>query len=97
MPIITLKVTTRALKHLEQEGNWNQSQITVVHPPFKATRDNRVEILVRGDIRISIGDTHAIWHSHNIETERQSADFKRLYKTLSKRPDEELKFLYEKL
>jgi len=94
METITLKVTSNCLNHVKNARTWSQAQITILHPKFDASAKNKVNIAIGGIINLVVGDTHAIWHSHNNTTEQQMKNFERLFPLLANNPDKEVKFLY---
>ena len=91
---VKLKVTSNVLRQVKQEDKWHQAQIAVTSPTFGANSKNRKEIVLGGVIKLAVGDTHAIWYSHNKTTDTQMKDFKKLFFLLANHPDEEMKFLY---
>lgn len=97
MPEITLKVTLNGLKYKEKTGRWSAAQIAIVKPAFAADKNNRVDIdiFLNWDATLSVGDTHAIWYSHNKDNSDQCESFKRLYMELAETPGQEKIFLYE--
>lgn len=94
MKEISLKVTKKALDYLLKQKKWKQAQIAIVSPKFEATSTDRCEISIGGVINLTVGDTHAIWHSHNTTSEHQKKNFERLFALLANNPDQIVKFLY---
>lgn len=94
METITLKVTSGVLNHANNSKQWNQTQIAIVKPKFKANAASPVNISIGGVINLVVGDTHAIWHSHNNDSELQKKNFERLFALLANNPDKEVEFLY---
>ena len=94
---IILKVTSNSLKQVKKEGKWHQAQIAIATPKFQATSKNRQAILIGGAIKLTVGDSHAIWHSHNTNPEQQKNDFEKLFMLLANHPDEKVQFSYNLL
>ncbi|MEK6201310.1 MAG: hypothetical protein N2A40_02665 [Desulfobulbaceae bacterium] len=95
MQEIVFKVTANSLKQVQKEDKWHQAQIAIVGTGFQATSVKRQEIIIGGVIKLIVGDSHAIWHSHNIISERQKKDFESLFSLLANHPDKNVSFLYE--
>lgn len=97
MQEIELKVTSGVIRHFlaQNPRDWSQAQIAIVNPPFRANARNRVEIRLGGIISLLVGDTHAIWHSHNVASETQRKDFERLFLLLANHPDQPVAFSAE--
>ena len=97
MQEIILKVTSKTLTQVKKEDKWHQAQIAIVLPKFQATSRDRQEIIIGGVIKLVVGDSHAIWHSHNSNSKKQESDFKKLFSLLANHPDEEIKFVIDQL
>ena len=99
MAEIILKVTSKGLAYKDRVNKWSAAQIAITSPGFDANRDNmiEIEILLEWDAILSIGDTHAIWYSHNDNTENKRKTFKKLYSMLAKTPDKKHTFLYAQM
>lgn len=95
MQEIKLKVTSGVIRHIMAQNprNWNQAQIAIINPPIVANAQKRVEIKLGGSISLIVGDTHAIWHSHNAISETQRKDFESLFFLLANHPDQPVAFL----
>ena len=92
MPHITLAVTGPVIQQV-QAGQEFQRQLAVqgASPDLMAllntaTRDNQVPIAISGEFELSIGDTRAIWVSHQAAG-HQADDFANLYDLLARRPN----------
>lgn len=89
---IKLKVTQRVLK--QSSTKLNQRQIAVPNTDSKgltqilssAKKDNKIELRIDGRIHLLMGDTHAIWRSHNASDDGAQA-FDELFEKLSQTPD----------
>lgn len=92
---ITLKVTTNCIRQVKKAEELHQAQITIVQPAFDANRDNKKEIVICGVIKLTVGDNHAIWHSHNTVPEKQKKDFEILFHLLANHRDEEVHLPYK--
>ena len=92
MPYITLAVTDRVVQQVAA-GHAYQRQLAVqdASPDLRALIDtasanNQVPIAVCGVFELSIGDTGAIWGSHQ-NVGHQAYDFADLYALLARRPN----------
>ena len=92
MPHITLAVTDRVIQQVAA-GHDYQRQLAVqdASPDLRALIDtasaaNRVPVSVCGVFALSIGDTGAIWGSHQVAGD-QADDFADLYALLARRPN----------
>lgn len=92
MSHITLTVTDRVIQQV-QAGHGFQRQLAVqgASPDLRAlidtaTGDNRVLVAVGGEFELSVGDTGAIWGSHQAQG-HQADDFADLYALLARRPN----------
>lgn len=98
MPHITLCVTNAVLAHVTA-GHETQRQIAIreaspeiVHALAGATADHRMEVNVNGNFPLTVGDTNAIWESH--QTGTQTADFADLFSLLARRPGTNVRFMW---
>jgi len=94
MPSITLTVTQKVLNHTATVPN--QRQIAVqkpseeIEPLVKTlTKNNQKIIRLGGLIMLKMGDSGAIWLSHNQDHE---ADFNALFAILALHPDQGMRF-----
>lgn len=97
MKHITLCVTEAVVQHVNNVGvnkqaGQNQRQITIqdgspdLLDTFRVARkDNQVLVPVSGVFELSVGDTSAIWATHQTEG-LQAEDFTSLYDLLARRP-----------
>jgi hypothetical protein len=92
MPHITLAVTQPVIQQV-QAGNDYQRQLAVqgASPDLiellnTASADNQVLVAVCGVFSLSVGDTRAIWGSHQAAG-HQADDFANLYALLARRPN----------
>ena len=97
MPYITFSVTTPVIQQVNS-GNQFQRQLAIrdASPELRAlvgqaTGKNRVDVSVCGTFKLSVGDTGAIWATHQ-DDGIQADDFTDLYSLLSRRPDVPVKF-----
>jgi hypothetical protein len=100
MPNITLYVTDEAKNYADQTGR-NSRQIAFRDPSPKLhltnpapTSERQVFLAVNGEFRLSVGDTHAIWATHQAEG-IQAGDFTSLYDLLARRPGRQVRFAWE--
>lgn len=96
MEFIELKVTSKVLQQTTVSNA--QEQIAVVQVPdhLKAlfsgiNKNNRKKIRIGSVLELNVGDTHAIWGTHNENYE----DFSNLFNFLSKYPDKAFGFALE--
>jgi hypothetical protein len=99
MPHITLSVTDRVIRQV-QVGHDFQRQLAIqgASPGLRALIEtasggNRVSIAVCGVFELSIGDTGAIWGSHQAAG-HQADDFADLYRLLARRPNVPVRFTW---
>jgi CobQ-like glutamine amidotransferase family enzyme len=92
MPHITLAVTDRVIQQVGG-GHGYQRQLAVrgASPDLRAliataSAHNRVHVAICGVFELSIGDTGAIWGSHQAAG-HQADDFAGLYALLETRPN----------
>lgn len=92
MPHITLSVTGSVIQQVSA-GHDFQRQLAVrnASPDLIALFDtasagNRVLVAISGEFSLSVGDTRAIWGSHQAPGQ-QADDFADLYSLLARRPD----------
>jgi hypothetical protein len=92
MPHITLAVTDRVIQQVDA-GHDYQRQLAVqgASPDLRALIDtasanNQVPVAVCGVFALSVGDTGAIWESHQAAG-HQADDFADLYALLARRPN----------
>lgn len=97
MPHIALAVTQKVLAQVEGGRDYQrQMAIRDASPELRASidqasRENQVQIPVCGEFVLSVGDTGAIWASHQ-QTIQQERDFADLYALLARRPDTAITF-----
>jgi hypothetical protein len=100
MPHITLTVTDRVIQQV-QAGRHFQRQLAVqgASPDLRAlidtaTGDNRVLVAIGGgELELSVGDTSAIWASHQAQGP-QADGFAKLYERLARRPNVPVTFIW---
>lgn len=83
VPFIDLAVTSKVLR--QAQGNPNQRQIGT------ARKYNRIPLTVGDRGQLAVGDTGAIWYSHQ-GTSSQVARFQALYEELARDPDQRVRF-----
>ncbi|HDY7512065.1 TPA: hypothetical protein RQJ57_004338 [Vibrio vulnificus] len=95
---ITLKVTSKVISHVINAQSKNQEQIALkvvsgqlLEQKHNITKSNKVDILVANQMTLTLGDTSAIWKSHQSD----QVDFNVLFDFLSTKPDGEFEFTYE--
>lgn len=91
---ICLKVTAKVIEH--SKGSINQRQIALTKPSESivnvikgCSKNNKVNIEFAGAFELTVGDTGAIWRSHNDENLEH---FDGLYELLCLSPDKEFMF-----
>ncbi len=94
---ISMKVTVKALKHINSITSKNQQQIAIkaISGDLSSivgtlNKSCKVNIKVSNQLLLSLGDTTAIWRSHQETPE----DFDMLFKMLQCKPDKEFIFPY---
>ncbi|ELV8644547.1 TPA: hypothetical protein RQL13_004481 [Vibrio vulnificus] len=95
---VTLKVTSKVILHISNSKAKNQEQIALkvlsgqlLELKDQITKSTRVDILVANQITLTLGDTSAIWKTH----QTNPAEFDLLFNFLSNKPDGEFDFTYE--
>jgi len=93
---ISLSVTQKVLSHVAR-GNSGEKQIAIrgMSPELRdrlnlANAKNHVTIELGSAVRLTVGDTGAIWRAHNSP---YAEDFDLLFQLLSRRPDVNMGFL----
>src|SRR5215218_6571503 len=91
MPHITLAVTSPVIQQVKTGQQFRQLAVQGASPDLRAlldtaTRNHQVLIPICGEFELSIGDTRAIWVSHQAAG-HQADDFANLYELLARRPD----------
>jgi hypothetical protein len=96
MAEISLYVTRDVVNHVATTPA-NQQQITyrdvtadIAGRLREATRENRVQLRLGNLLILNVGDTGAIWRSHNDD---RSCDFDSLFSMLARYPDRPMRFL----
>ncbi len=94
METLRPKVTSKVLQQVQKAPG--QKQIAVTWPDGSlavliraANRRDRVRIRIADVLLLELGDTSAIWRSHN---DQFQSSFDSLYAFLSRHPDEEFRF-----
>jgi hypothetical protein len=97
MTYITLAVTSAVIRQVDIAGR-DQRQIAIrdASPELlaqiqSANGRNRIPVPVNGEFELVVGDTGAIWSSHQTN-EIEKADFNSLYDLLARRPDHSIRF-----
>lgn len=98
MDTVMLKVTRKVLA--QSQNNRNQRQISISDassPELKALfetagKNRRIRLLLATKIPLWMGDTGAIWDSHNQDNQ---GDFERLFALLAHHPDAPFQFICE--
>ncbi|MEZ9534006.1 hypothetical protein BCT40_05930 [Vibrio lentus] len=92
MDSITIKVSSKSIQHIANSQVRNQEQIVfkatsgkLVEKSPLATKHNMIKITVLGQLNLLLGDTSAIWRSH----QENKSDFDALYDLLKQKPDAE--------
>lgn len=92
----SLVITRRVLEQVEIGGD-NQKQIALpnssqdIRNQLKSINfENKKTIRLGNSIPLIVGDTGAIWRTHN---EDRFADFDEIFNLLSRRPDEEFRIM----
>ena len=100
MPYITLAVTTPVIREVNA-GRSYQRQIAIQDASPEvlavinaATAENQVLVAVNGVFELSVGDTGAIWGTHQ-RAPLQAEDFTSLYDLLARRPETPVRFTWE--
>jgi hypothetical protein len=97
IPHITLYVTEKIRNYADKTGT-NSRQIAfrdpspdlhLANPP--ATSGEQVLLAVNGVFKLSVGDTYAIWATHQ-SAGIQAEDFTSLYDLLARRPECQVRF-----
>lgn len=96
MNTINIAVTKKTVAYLADKPDNNQRQIAIqdASPGLRkalnhANKNTPVTIRLAGRITLIVGDTHAIWRSHNIDN---VDEYDRLFDLLALRPDEPMFF-----
>lgn len=99
MKTISLAVTMKVASYLAVNPDLRERQIAIkdTSPEIrtaldKATKTNPIKIRLGQRIALVVGDTHAIWRSHNMDN---LAEYDLLFDLLALRPDELMHFIYE--
>lgn len=97
MNTISLTVTAKSAAYLAGQPGAAGRQLAIkdASPNIraaldKATKDNVVKILLGQRLTLVVGDTHAIWRSHNMIC---TADYDALFDLIALRPDATMVFL----
>ncbi|CAM2858417.1 hypothetical protein [Vibrio neptunius] len=98
MSVINLKITSRVLDHVANVGHSSRKQIAyevvdgqLYERNSEINKRHKVTIKVANQITLTLGDTSAIWFSHQTEP----AQFEALYQLLSIEPDQAHSFSYQ--
>jgi hypothetical protein len=96
MPEISLVVTQRVFDRTVPDHR-DEAQLAIrsasedIAPSIRQLNaKNRANLRLGGFITLVVGDTAAIWRSHN---KHQVEDFDALFNLLARRPDQEMRFL----
>lgn len=99
MNTISLAVTKKVASYLADNPDIRERQIAIKDASTDirmaldtATKDNRVSMLLGVRINLVVGDTHAIWRSHNTDCQ---AEYDCLFDLLALRPDDPMLFICE--
>jgi hypothetical protein len=96
MPTIKLRVTQAVVSRVnaghtgEQQIAYRTDSPEIRQRLAQVRRHQRVNAEIGGSLGLVVGDTGAIWRSHNAD--RHAADFDWLYEFLAHRPGTELEF-----
>lgn len=98
MEFIGLKVTSKVIQQTALSNAQEQIAVAQVPDHLKdvfagLNKSNRQRIRIGSILELGVGDTHAIWGTHNEDSE----DFKNLYSFLSGYPDKVFSFALELL
>ena len=98
MNTISLTVTKRVINHLAS-GDFSQRQVAIRHASDQlrsafatARKDRPIHICLGGYVNLVVGDTGAIWRSHNA---RNEPAFDLIYKLLALKPEKPMQFTCE--
>jgi hypothetical protein len=98
MPHITLTVTQSVIDQVTRAGeSQRQMAIKDASPELAsqiqtATAANRIRIPLLNAFDLTVGDTSAIWYSHQVGI--QAEDFINLYQILARRPEQPIRFTW---
>jgi hypothetical protein len=97
MSQVFLVVTEKVIKQVSVTSA-SQKQIAVCDASADirmaladVSKDNRKKVVLGGCVELTVGDTGAIWRSHNTDTASEE-DFDSLFDLLSRRPNVTMKF-----
>jgi hypothetical protein len=100
MDYIGLTVTNREIAYADDKGP-NNRQIAIQGRSeqlrirtVEARRENRLTLRIGGEFTVILGDTTAIWSSHQ-ESEANLADFNSLFNFLAQRTGRQISFVAE--
>jgi len=97
MSFLTLCVTSAVIDQARLGDHQKQIAITNPSPDIApviagASSSNRAAVHISDQFTLMVGDTAAIWRSHQVGI--QLADFDDLYSLLARRPDIPVKFTW---
>jgi hypothetical protein len=98
MPEISLYVTRGVVEHStvtaadQRQIAYREASADIAERLRAANRDHRVVLQLGDLVLLTVGDTSAIWRSHNKE---RAADFDALFEMLARYPDRPMRFLCE--
>lgn len=101
MDTVMLKVTRKVLVQSQKSPDQRQISISDASSPelkalFETAGKNRkIRLLLAKTIPLWMGDTGAIWYSHNQASKENQEDFERLFALLAHHPDAPFQFICE--
>lgn len=100
MNLLKLKVTSKVLNHVHSVADINQQQIAFLaisgdlrEQASTIRKDRRYSVIIADQIHLILGDTSAIWRSHQDNTD----GFDLLFQLLSFNTNKEHSFTYQLL
>ena len=101
MDTVMLKVTQKVLAQSQKSPDQRQISIsdassTELKAQFETAGKNRkIRLLLAKRISMWMGDTGAIWYSHNRASKKNQDDFDQLFSLLAHHPDAPFQFICE--
>ncbi len=101
MDTVMLKVTRKVLAQSQNSPDQRQIAISdASNPELKAQfemagKNRKIRLLLARRISLCMGDTGAIWYSHNRASKKNQDDFDQLFLLLAHHPDAPFQFICE--
>ena len=101
MDTVMLKVTRKVLAQSQKSPDQRQIAISDAScPELKAKletagKNRKIRLLLAKRISLWMGDTGAIWYSHNHASKKNQEDFDQLFSLLAHHPDAPFQFICE--